>query len=279
MRRGSEPAAAGVDHDNAVLVGRLLRNHRERRGLGSADVAQAIKVGERHVLAVEQGRFVDLPPQPYGRGLIRSYAVLLGLDPEELLRACGPALNEEGGGALTGIFPRSGQGGFRWREWAVPLTLAAAVVAIGVARTVFAPPPVEQAAAVNASAPAARPIEQLAARAAVSAAPDTPVEAPLAAPGVRVTLRSEGTTWAEATPDGGEARRYELGPGQNLALEARDTLRLALGDAGVIRLRVNDRELGFIGFKGEPKSGLTFTAPKAPAAPAAPAAVKPVAGD
>jgi hypothetical protein len=277
VKRRSEPAAAGVDFDNAVLVGRLLRDHRKRRGLGSSDIAQAIKVGERHVLAVEQGRFADLPPQPYGRGLIRSYAVLLGLDPEELLRACGPALTEEAGGALTGIFPRTGGQGFRWREWAVPLTLAAAVVVLGIARAAFAPPPIEQTAAVNAPVPVARPIEQLAARAAVSAAPEQPVAPPLAAPGVRVTLRSEGTTWAEAAADGGEVRRYELGPGQNLVLDAREVLRLALGDAGAIRLRVNEREFGFIGFKGQSKSGLTFTAPKAAATVAAP---KPaVAGD
>ena len=49
-------------------------------------------------------------------------------------------------------------------------------------------------------------------------------------------------------------------------------LSLSLGDAGLVRIRVNDRELGFIGDKGETRSNLAFTAPKAqaPAKPAAP---------
>ena len=71
---------------------------------------------------------------------------------------------------------------------------------------------------------------------------------------MRVLLRCEGTTWAEATPDGAEPRRYELGPGQNLEITARERLSLSLGDAGVIRLSVNERELGFIGYKGETKT-------------------------
>ena len=45
----------------------------------------------------------------------------------------------------------------------------------------------------------------------------------------------------------------------------------------MIRLNVNERELGFIGDKGEPKSGLSFTASKTGAA--AVVAPRDVAGD
>ena len=51
---------------------------------------------------------------------------------------------------------------------------------------------------------------------------------------------------------------------------ARDSI--SLGDAGVLWLRVNERELGFIGDKGEMKIGLSFTATKIPP-PAGPGAV------
>jgi hypothetical protein len=63
-----------------------------------------------------------------------------------------------------------------------------------------------------------------------------------------------------------------------LSLAAREKLSLSLGDAGVIRLKVNEREIGFIGDKGETKLGLSFTASKPP--PAAPiAAPRAAAGD
>jgi hypothetical protein len=159
---------------------------------------------------------------------------------------------------------------FVWREWAVPIALAAVVALLVVARVVFTPVSLELDIPVTAPAatvPPVRPAETLAI--STPAAGSLP-EAPAVAAGVRVIVRCEGTTWVEATADGGEPRRYELGPGQNLAVTARERLGLSLGDAGVIRLNVNERELGFIGDKGEPKSGLSFTASKAAAAVVAP---------
>jgi transcriptional regulator with XRE-family HTH domain len=273
MRRRDEPAAAGADAEGAVLVGRLLRERRQSRGLTPEEIALAIRVSARHVLAVEDGRFADLPPQPYGRGLVSSYAAMLGLEPEELLRVCGSALAGEGSGQATRIFRYPIREKFIWREWAVPFSLAAGVATLVIARAVLTPAPIQLE--VPAPVVMARPLRQAAALAEAPPATDASVEEPVATPGVRVLLRSEGTTWAEATPDGGQPHRYELGPGQNLTITAREKLSLSLGDAGMLRLRVNERELGFIGDKGEMKIGLSFTASKSPPAPAPPA----VAGD
>lgn len=272
MKRTDDPAAAGADPESAVIVGRLLRNRRLSRGLTLEDVERAIRFGARHVGAVEEGRFADLPPQPYGRGLVRAYAVLLGLEPEELLRVCGTALSGDGSGRGGRIFRYPTKARFVWREWAVPFTLAAAVVAVLVTRAALQPEPVEIAEPAAAPVAEVRPIQKAA------ALEDAPPPGPLpeesagepgaapvgvAAAGVRVSLRCEGTTWVEAAADGAEPRRHELGPGQNLLLTARERLQLSLGDAGVVRINVNDRELGFIGYKGETKLGLSFTAPKA----------------
>jgi len=173
------------------------------------------------------------------------------------------------------IFRYPPQEQFVWREWAAPFALAVAVAAIVIARVVFAPAPLEldAPAAVPATAVVARPVQQAAVPADAPPSAGQQTDLPVAAPGVRVTLRSEGTTWAEAMADGAEQRRYELGPGQNLEITARERLSLSLGDAGVIRLKVNERELGFIGYKGETKLGLSFTASKAP-----PAAMTPATG-
>jgi len=264
MRRKDGPAASGVDPEGAVLVGRLLRKRRLSRGLTSEAVGLTLRVAERHVLAVEEGRFADLPPRPYARGLVSSYATLLGFEPEELLRVCGPAR----AGESPNIFRYPLRDKFIWREWAVPFAFAAVVAAIVIARAVLTPAPID----LEVSAPVVipRPLRK------VEALPDVPspvaqqAEEPVAVPGVRVTLQCEGTTWAEAASDGGPPQRYDLGPGQRLAITAREKLSLSLGDAGVLRLRVNGRELGFIGNKGEEKIGLSFGASPRPTA-AAPA--------
>lgn len=277
-RRKGDLMPVAADPESAVLVGRLLRDRRHERGLTHDQVGQAIRVAPRHVQAIEEGRIADLPPQPYPRGLVSAYASLVGLEPEQLLKACGPALAVEGRGRGKSVFRYPARKQFVWREWTVPFALAVAVVTFVVARAVLAPEPVPieapvaAPAAAPATAPAATPQPDEEPAAIVDAPPPAvPVaEEQVAAPGVRVVLRSEGTTWAEAAADGGEQRRYELGPGQNLELTARGQLSLSLGDAGVIRLNINQREVGFIGYKGETKTGLSFAAPKpSPAVPPA----------
>lgn len=259
MKRDRDPAAAGEELEGARLVGDLLRQRRELRGLTPEDVGLALRFGTRQIVAIEEGRFADLPPQPYAQGLIGAYASLVGLDPDEMLRICSQSFARKDDVRRSSIFRYPHRERFNWREWTVPLTLAAAAATVAIARSALMRAPVELEVPATAPVALVRPAQPAAPAAAAVLPPPAVLEA---APGVRVLLRCEGTTWVEATSDGAELRRYDLGPGQNLELTARERLSLALGDAGVIRLRVNDRELGFIGDKGEKKFGLSFVAQK-----------------
>jgi cytoskeleton protein RodZ len=66
-------------------VGHELAAAREARGLALADVAQQLKFAPRQLEALEQERFDALPGATFARGMVRSYARLLKLDPEPLL--------------------------------------------------------------------------------------------------------------------------------------------------------------------------------------------------
>src|SRR5574341_1951544 len=72
---------------DAVLtgVGQELAAAREARGLALADVAQSLKFAQRQLEALEQERFDALPGATFAKGMVRSYARLLKLDPEPLL--------------------------------------------------------------------------------------------------------------------------------------------------------------------------------------------------
>ena len=70
-----------------VGVGEMLRTTREGRGLTLVDVAQALKLTQRQVEALESERFDALPGAAFARGFLRNYARLLGLDPEPLIDA------------------------------------------------------------------------------------------------------------------------------------------------------------------------------------------------
>ncbi len=67
-------------------VGARLRAARLAAGYELSEVAQELRLSPSQLLAIEQGRFDDLPGAVYAVGYLRSYAELLALDAEEMVR-------------------------------------------------------------------------------------------------------------------------------------------------------------------------------------------------
>ncbi|MBS0519302.1 MAG: helix-turn-helix domain-containing protein [Proteobacteria bacterium] len=77
-----------MGHDTSGhAVGRLLRDEREARGLGIADVAKSLRIRPAYLEAIEQGRFEELPGAAYVPAFLRAYARHLGLDAQKVLTA------------------------------------------------------------------------------------------------------------------------------------------------------------------------------------------------
>jgi len=68
-------------------VGEVLRSAREAHGYSLVDVAQALKLTQRQVEALETERFDLLPGAAFARGFLRNYAKLLGLNPDPLIQS------------------------------------------------------------------------------------------------------------------------------------------------------------------------------------------------
>ena len=115
-------------------VGALLRAEREQRGLSLVDVAQALKLTQRQVEAMENERFDMLPGAAFARGFLRNYARLLDLDPEPLLEA----LSQTSGIGAPELAPISnaqgtlpaGDGGLR--PSALPVVVVAVLLLVAV---------------------------------------------------------------------------------------------------------------------------------------------------
>lgn len=63
-------------------IGMALKSAREFRGLTTQDVADATRIRQSYIEAIEDLRFEDLPSRPFTIGYVRAYAGLLGLDAE-----------------------------------------------------------------------------------------------------------------------------------------------------------------------------------------------------
>jgi cytoskeleton protein RodZ len=83
-KAGDEPSASL--ESERVAVGRELRLARESRGLSIDDVAAALCIRKRHLVALEQGQAKELPGGPYTVGFVRAYADHVALDGGTLSR-------------------------------------------------------------------------------------------------------------------------------------------------------------------------------------------------
>jgi transcriptional regulator with XRE-family HTH domain len=67
-------------------LGARLRHQRERRGLTIAEISSATKIGPALLEALERDDVSRWPSGIFRRAFVRSYAQIVGLDPEEVVR-------------------------------------------------------------------------------------------------------------------------------------------------------------------------------------------------
>lgn len=87
-------------------VGRDLAQARAALGLSIADVALQLKFAARQIEALEAGRFESLPAGTFKRGMVRSYARLLKLDPEPLVERIAPRVAPPANAAVAASVQR-----------------------------------------------------------------------------------------------------------------------------------------------------------------------------
>jgi cytoskeleton protein RodZ len=60
--------------------GAELKKERETRGIALAAITEATKISSRHLVALEHDEFRSLPGGVFNKGIVRSYARVVGLD-------------------------------------------------------------------------------------------------------------------------------------------------------------------------------------------------------
>lgn len=81
----SGESAGQTNATQASSVGEILAQAREATGLSVEDIARQLRFGVRQIQALEAGRLDQLPGGTFVRGIVRSYARLLKLDPAPLI--------------------------------------------------------------------------------------------------------------------------------------------------------------------------------------------------
>lgn len=69
-----------------ITAGDYLRRKREELGTSLADISKKLGIRQDYLENLEKGDYALLPPAVYVRGFIKSYAVCLGMDSQQLVR-------------------------------------------------------------------------------------------------------------------------------------------------------------------------------------------------
>jgi flagellar biosynthesis protein FlhG len=90
-RRPGMPAPSDERHESPEpliemgddVSGAVLRKIREARGIELGDIAHRTKISERHLRAIEEERFGDMPAAVYVRGYVMEYARAIRIDAQK----------------------------------------------------------------------------------------------------------------------------------------------------------------------------------------------------
>lgn len=132
------PGAVNIPASADTTPGVLLREARERAGLSQEDIAGKLKLAPRQIAAIETGDWNSLPERTFTRGFMRSYARIVGLDPDIVGLDRSPSQPNAGGElkptpeAIGEVTMQHDRGRASAARWVVPLLLIA-VLAAGVA--------------------------------------------------------------------------------------------------------------------------------------------------
>ena len=250
MAHANDEDGGEVAPEGAALAGALLREARERSGRTLADCATALRARAGQIEALERGDLSRFGGDIYARGFLRSYARLLDVDPERVLKLHGqdPAFS---GPVLPPREPlRIRRDPPGWLVGLVGLTavvgVVVAVLGVGGSRVPSAVAPSDPA--LDAPGPAVVPPS-------VEPAPAPPAPEPApepTGPPVDVVLTFESASWLEVLVDGVAVEPGVLvAAGETLRFGGQELVSLRFGNAGGVRVELNGEELGTAGRPGE----------------------------
>lgn len=224
-------------------VGRRLREARESAGMTTADVGQKLRMPARVVASLEAEDWARLGAPVFVRGQLRSYARLLGLPVDEVVRM--PELAPVVASELSPrtYTPRMQRFAEQAARRAVYIVLTAAIlVPVWLATRPQAGMDPARSASLDAPpASSARPAAEASRGPATLRASIAPIPARTARPAL--ALEFDGDSWVEIVgPDGRVVESGLLKAGDRRSFAAGEVSRMKLGNAAAVRVLNDGRE-------------------------------------
>lgn len=255
--------------------GGKLRSARERRGISLRQIAASTKISTASLEALERNDISRLPGGIFSRAFVRSYAIEVGLDPDDTVREFLERFDAEPPPTVAQVVIPEGESDFESQQRMAGVVLTLVVVSVLVLAVLLyftmrrsGPPasgdsPLAAAAqdgqggedeheeVANAVAP-----PEPAASAVVPETPVLPTAPPASqtAAGFRLDLHPSGDCWISLTIDGKPILARVMEGGERLNYQVRTQAVIEIGDAGAFEYSLNGRPGRSLGQAGQVRS-------------------------
>lgn len=223
--------------------GRYLQAIRVEKRISLDQVAEETRIAVRSLEAIDREDPQGSPPEVFLKGFLRAYAKAVGADGDEAVRRYDAHRMMTREMEDVGRQPEGARSGMRWKLAAALALLLILVVGSIVVWQWLSPPHIETeptAADPGAVSPEPPPVDSARNR-----------TAPPAAPPQILTVSATENIWLKVVTDQGIPAEYNLKAGEHLKLEARSTFNLLIGNAGGVKLNLNNKPVNVPGKRGE----------------------------
>ena len=254
--------------------GGKLRLARERRGVSLRQIAANTKISVAVLEALERNDISKLPGGIFSRAFVRSYAIEVGLDPEQTVNEFLERFESQPPVSTPEIHASVSdeESSFESQQRMAHVVLTLVLISVPLIGVVLyftmraprsAPPPAPAAAAEPAAAssppPGAVPPAATAPAPAAATSPTVQPSPPAAAPAsqaanatsIRLDIHPTGDCWVRAVVDGRTVISRLMHAGDTEVQEVRDTAVVDVGNAGTFAYSINGRPGKPLGADGQ----------------------------
>jgi cytoskeletal protein RodZ len=241
--------------------GGKLRQARERRGVSLRQIAASTKISVTALEALEHNDVSKLPGGIFSRAFVRSYAIEVGLDPEETVREFLERFHGEP--APAGAMPArvmEEEGSFESQQRVAGVLLKLVIISVPIVGailyfTIRHRPVPEADVGQRTTQAAAEPVQTAASKTPAAesipgAAPETSPVAAQPAP-MRLELHPTGTCWVTLAIDGRQVLSRVMQPGEREMYSVRESAVMNVGDAGAFAFSIDGRPGRVLGEAGQ----------------------------
>ncbi len=235
--------------------GGKLRLARERRGISLRQIAANTKISVGALEALERNDISKLPGGIFSRAFVRSYAVEVGLDPDDTVREfLSRFQGEPSPSATTAVAIPEEESTFESQQRMASVLLKLVLISIPLVGLILyftlrsrpaqiTPPPaaIEQAAPPPDPPSSAAPSSATPSVAAPSAATASAIPGDASRKTMTLELHPTGDCWVSLTVDGARIMARMMRAGEKDVREVRDTAVVEIGDAGAFAYSINGR--------------------------------------